>query len=112
MPALEFAQNEICEACQKGKIKRFSHKRKVVNSNNAPLQLIHMNLFGPVNVMFISRKKYALVMVDDYSRNAILSEFCKDKGIFQEFSAARTAQQNGVVKRNNRAVVKAARTIL
>ena len=27
-----------------------------------------MDLFGPVNVLSISRKKYALVMVDDYSR--------------------------------------------
>ncbi|KAL8100237.1 hypothetical protein AgCh_032472 [Apium graveolens] len=51
-----------------GKIKRSSHKRKTVNSISAPLQLIHMDMFGPVNVLSISRKKYALVMVDDYSR--------------------------------------------
>ena len=27
-----------------------------------------MDLFGPVNVMSLSKKKYALVMVDDFSR--------------------------------------------
>ena len=32
-------------------------------------------------------------------RNATLSEFCKNKGIVQEFSAARTPQQNGVVEK-------------
>ncbi|KAL8118730.1 hypothetical protein AgCh_016297 [Apium graveolens] len=44
--------------------------------------------------------------------NAILSEFCKSKGIVQEFSAARIPQQNGVVERKNRTLVKAARTML
>ncbi|KAL8125360.1 hypothetical protein AgCh_012886 [Apium graveolens] len=43
MPSLEFAQLEVCEACQKGKMKRFSHKSKTVNSISAPLQLIHMD---------------------------------------------------------------------
>ncbi|KAL8121576.1 hypothetical protein AgCh_018353 [Apium graveolens] len=64
------------------------------------------------NVLSISRKKYALMMVDDYSRNAILTEFCKDKGIVQEFSAARTPQQNGVVERKNRTLVEDTRTML
>ncbi|KAL8124461.1 hypothetical protein AgCh_012200 [Apium graveolens] len=68
MPKLEFAQVEVCEACQIGKMKRSSHKLKTMISINVPLQLIHMDLFGPVNVLSISRNKYALVMVDDFSR--------------------------------------------
>ncbi|KAL8109747.1 hypothetical protein AgCh_025735 [Apium graveolens] len=68
MPKLEFAQVEVCEACQKGKMKRSSHKSKIVNSTSAPLQLIHMDLFGPVNVLSISRNKNALVMADDFSK--------------------------------------------
>ncbi|KAL8109056.1 hypothetical protein AgCh_025230 [Apium graveolens] len=134
MPKLEFARIEVCEACRKGKMKRSSHKSKTVNSISAHLQLIHMDLFGPVNVLSISRNKYALVMVDDFSRytwaedhncvnrlrsdngtefmNATLSEFYKGKGIVQEFSAARTPQQNGVVERKNRTLVEAARAML
>ncbi|KAL8097340.1 hypothetical protein AgCh_030470 [Apium graveolens] len=158
MPNLEFAQVEVCEAFQKRKMKRSSHKLKTVNSISSPLQLIHMDLFGPVNVLSISRNKYALVMMDDFSRytwvefmhskdetphiiiehikkiekqdedyncvkrlksdngteikNATLSEFYKSKGIVQEFSAARTPQQNGVVERKNRTLVESARTML
>ena len=67
MPYLEFVQSKACEACQKGKIKRSSHKSKSITSITKPLQLIHMDLFGPVNVLSLSRK-YALVMVDDFSR--------------------------------------------
>ncbi|KAL8127868.1 hypothetical protein AgCh_014707 [Apium graveolens] len=37
MPNLKFAQVEVCDACQKGKIKRSSHKSKSVNSISAPL---------------------------------------------------------------------------
>ncbi|KAL8112021.1 hypothetical protein AgCh_019649 [Apium graveolens] len=119
MPKLEFAQIEVFKACQKGKMKRSGHKSKTVNSISAPLQLIHMDLFEPVNVLSISRNGYVLVMVDDFSRytwvefiNVTLSEFCKGKGIIQEFSAARTPQQNGVVERKNRTLVEAARTML
>ncbi|KAL8119418.1 hypothetical protein AgCh_016803 [Apium graveolens] len=112
MPNLEFAQVEVCEACQKGKMRKSSHKSKTVNSISAHLQLIHMDLFEPVNVLSILRNKYALVMVDDFSRNATLSEFCKNKGIVQESSAARTPKPNGVVERKNITLVEAARTML
>ncbi|KAL8113041.1 hypothetical protein AgCh_020387 [Apium graveolens] len=37
MPNLEFAQNEVCQACQKGKMKKSSHKSKTLNSTSAPL---------------------------------------------------------------------------
>ena len=110
-----------------------------------PLQLLHMDLFGPVNIMSMSKKKYALVIVDDDSKytwvlflhskdeapqmiidhvknieleaklsvrmirsnngtefkNAVLTDFCIEKGISRKYSAPRTPQQNGVVGRKN-----------
>ncbi|KAL8148732.1 hypothetical protein AgCh_005919 [Apium graveolens] len=45
-------------------------------------------------------------------RNATLTKFCKDKGIVQEFSAARTPQHSGVVERKNRTLVEVVRTML
>jgi hypothetical protein len=33
-----------------------------------PLELLHMDLFGPIAYISISRSKYCLVIVDDYSR--------------------------------------------
>ncbi|GKD79602.1 retrovirus-related pol polyprotein from transposon TNT 1-94, partial [Tanacetum coccineum] len=38
-------------------------------------------------------------------------EFCGEKGIKQEFSNARTLQQNGVAERMNRTLIEAARTM-
>ena len=46
------------------------------------------------------------------SKNAVIKEFCEEKGIVHEFSAPRTPQQNGVVERKNRYLIEAARTML
>ncbi|GJT86667.1 ribonuclease H-like domain-containing protein [Tanacetum coccineum] len=45
-------------------------------------------------------------------KNRDMLEFCGSKGIKQEYSNARTPQQNGIAKRMNRTLIKAARTIL
>nr|GEY65677.1 retrovirus-related Pol polyprotein from transposon TNT 1-94 [Tanacetum cinerariifolium] len=45
-------------------------------------------------------------------KNKILAKFFDEVGITQQFSAARMPQQNGVVERRNRTLVKAARTML
>ena len=50
------------------KRERSSHKSKEFSLIIAYLQLIYIDLFGPVHVMSLSKKKYALVMVDDFSR--------------------------------------------
>ncbi|KAJ9542356.1 hypothetical protein OSB04_028862 [Centaurea solstitialis] len=52
----------------KGKQHKSSHKSKEVNTISSPLQLLHMDLFGPTNVMSIGKKSYCLVIVDDYYR--------------------------------------------
>ena len=68
LPSLEFTSDDLCEACQKGKAKRASHKSKTINSITEPLHLLHMDLFGPVNITSIDGGRYALVIVDDFSK--------------------------------------------
>ncbi|GJT91502.1 retrovirus-related pol polyprotein from transposon TNT 1-94 [Tanacetum coccineum] len=126
----------------------------VYQSSN--MELLHMDLCGPMRVASINGKKYILVIVDDFSRYTwvyflcskdetpeIIKKFiapaqlnykakvCKIRtdngtefestslkahyeklGIMQQFSIARTPQQNGVVERHNRTLVEAARTML
>ncbi|KAJ9553888.1 hypothetical protein OSB04_017933 [Centaurea solstitialis] len=68
LPAKEFSCDDHCVACLKGKQHKNSHKSKEVNTISSPLQLLHMDLFSPTNVMSIGKKSYCLVIVDDYSR--------------------------------------------
>ncbi|KAK2369267.1 putative mitochondrial protein [Trifolium repens] len=45
-------------------------------------------------------------------QNALFEEFCEENGIFHNFSAPSTPQQNGVVERKNRSLIELARTML
>ena len=68
LPQMEFCQEGLCRIMSERKVKRAIRRSIGMSSITEPLQLIHMDLFGPVNVMSMSRKRYALVMVDDFSK--------------------------------------------
>ncbi|GKD38387.1 putative ribonuclease H-like domain-containing protein [Tanacetum coccineum] len=68
LPSKLFENDHTCVACQKGKQHKASCKTKTVSSICKPLQLLHMDLFGPVSVRSINRKSYCLVVTDDFSR--------------------------------------------
>ncbi|KAJ9538676.1 hypothetical protein OSB04_031409 [Centaurea solstitialis] len=67
-PTKEFSCDDHCVACLKGKQHKSTHKSQEIKTISSPLQLLHMDLIGPTNVMSISKKSYCLVIVDDYSR--------------------------------------------
>nr|GEV51163.1 hypothetical protein [Tanacetum cinerariifolium] len=145
---VKFGNDQIAPILGYGDLTTPSSKRR--------LQLLHMDLCGPMRVESINGKKYVLVIVDDYSRYTwthflrskdetpeVLIDFLKlvqrglhaqvktvrtDKGseflnktlhayfafegILHQTSIAQTPEQNGVVERQNRTLVEAARTML
>ncbi|GJS28607.1 putative ribonuclease H-like domain-containing protein [Tanacetum coccineum] len=68
LPSKIFENNHTCVACQKGKQHKASCKTKTVSSISQPLQMLHMDLFGPTFVKSLMKKVYCLVVTDDYSR--------------------------------------------
>nr|GEX29993.1 hypothetical protein [Tanacetum cinerariifolium] len=68
LPKLKYVNDQLCSSCELSKAKRSSFKSKAVSSSKGRLNLIHMNLCGLMRVASINRKKYILVIVDDYSR--------------------------------------------
>jgi len=68
LPKLKFERDRLCEACQKGKQTKSSFKPLNVVSTSRPLELLHMDLFGPSRTMSLGGNYYGLVIVDDYSR--------------------------------------------
>ncbi|RVW73326.1 hypothetical protein CK203_057744 [Vitis vinifera] len=68
IPKLGKPFNPICGLCQNGKQTRSTHKRVNEILTSKPLELLHMNLMGPMRTESLGGKKYILVMVDDYSR--------------------------------------------
>ncbi|GKD36153.1 retrovirus-related pol polyprotein from transposon TNT 1-94, partial [Tanacetum coccineum] len=51
-----------------GKAKRSSFKKKTIPSSKGLINLLHMDLCGPMRIESINGKKYILVIVDEYSR--------------------------------------------
>nr|GEX11219.1 hypothetical protein [Tanacetum cinerariifolium] len=130
LPKLKFVKDQLYFSCELSKAKRSSFKSKAIPSLKGRLNLLHMDLCGPMRVASINGKKYILVIVDDYSQdtlglcfyilrmkhqkgteflNKTLNAFFKEEGIEHLTSTARTPEQNGVVKRQNRTLVEAAR---
>ncbi|GKF95738.1 retrovirus-related pol polyprotein from transposon TNT 1-94, partial [Tanacetum coccineum] len=68
LPKLKFEKDRLCFACAMGKGKKKSYKPKSEDTNQEELNLLHMDLCGPMNVASVNEKKYILVIVDDYSR--------------------------------------------
>ena len=110
---------------------RNSFKSKNLVSTSRPLELLHIDIFGPMDVLSMGGKSYDFVIVDDYSRftwvyflisvrsdhgsefeNHDFETFCNEHGYDHNFSAPRTPQQNGVVERENRTSKEIARTML
>nr|GFB01246.1 retrovirus-related Pol polyprotein from transposon TNT 1-94 [Tanacetum cinerariifolium] len=65
---LKFVKDHLCSSCELGKAKRKSFHTKITPSSKIQLQLLHMDLCGPMRVASINGKRYVLVIVDDYSR--------------------------------------------
>ncbi|XP_066341363.1 uncharacterized protein [Miscanthus floridulus] len=90
-----------------------------------PLQLVHVDLCGPITPSTLAGNKYFMLLVDDCTRwttvymlkskDQAVDAFIKFRAearIKHQFTAPYTPQQNGVVERKNRSVMEMARSLL
>ena len=68
IPYLKFEKDRICDACQLEKQIKSSFKSIKDIITSRPLELIHMDLFGPTKTKRLSENRFAFVLVDDFSR--------------------------------------------
>ncbi|GJV59967.1 retrovirus-related pol polyprotein from transposon TNT 1-94 [Tanacetum coccineum] len=128
LPRLKFEKEHLCFACQLGKSKKHTHSPKTENTNLEVLNTLYMNLCGPILkdetpefvIKILKQIQVGLEKTVRYIRtdngtefvNQVLTQYYESVGIFHKKSVPRTPQQNGVVKRRNRTLVEAARTML
>nr|GEV09191.1 retrovirus-related Pol polyprotein from transposon TNT 1-94 [Tanacetum cinerariifolium] len=60
LPKLKFIKDQLCSSCELSKAKRSSFKSKAVPSSKGRLNLLHMDLCGPMRIASINGKKYIL----------------------------------------------------
>ncbi|XP_019093239.1 PREDICTED: uncharacterized protein LOC109129445 [Camelina sativa] len=68
VPKLKGENNMVCGPCNQGKQVKIQHKKVPDVQSKLALDLVHMDLMGPMQVESLAGKKYVFVFVDDYSR--------------------------------------------
>ena len=87
LPKIDAKDGVVCEDCVMGKQTRVSFKTKKIVSTSRPLELLHMDLCGPMRTRSLNHSRYVLVIVDDFSRFT-WTEFLKSKeDTFEHFVA-------------------------
>nr|GEU75543.1 hypothetical protein [Tanacetum cinerariifolium] len=121
LPKLKYVKDQLCSSCELSKAKRSSFKSKVVPSLKGKLNLLHMDVCGPMQAASINEKKYILVIVEDYSRytwTLFLRSKDETPKVLKDFLTMiqRNLQAlvitNDAVERRNCTLVEAARTML
>nr|GFA08662.1 retrovirus-related Pol polyprotein from transposon TNT 1-94 [Tanacetum cinerariifolium] len=122
LPKFKYHKEHLCPSCEQGKSKRASHLPKLVPNSRQRLQLLHMDLCGPMRIASINGKRITVLLQspiliirtdnDTEFKNQMLKEYFDTVGISHQMSSVRTLQQNGVVERRNQTLVEAARTML
>ncbi|CAI7886733.1 unnamed protein product [Closterium sp. NIES-53] len=112
----------------------------LISLDHCPLQTLHMDVWGPARVSRQSRKRYILLVVDDYTRyttvfplrskgqdlavlilhsdrggefsSNLLQDFCRGEGILQSFTLPDSPQKNGIAERRIGLVKEVAHTTM
>nr|GEY26294.1 putative ribonuclease H-like domain-containing protein [Tanacetum cinerariifolium] len=62
LPKLKYVKDQLCSSCEVSKAKRSSFKTKTIPSSKGRLNLLHMDLCGPMRVASINGKKYIMLL--------------------------------------------------
>ena len=68
IPKLSKVNNVVCGPCQLGKKTKAKHPSTQTSATSRPLKLLHLDLMGPTRTESLGRKKYIMVMVDDFTK--------------------------------------------
>ncbi|CAI7783580.1 unnamed protein product, partial [Closterium sp. NIES-53] len=105
-----------CLPCVEGRQRAAPHSSSFPPMS-APLQNLHMDVWGPARVSGQERERYFLLVVDDYMRYTTVfplrskgEDFCRGEGILQLFTLPASPQQNGVAEHRIGLVMEVART--
>ena len=94
-----FDKDRFCNACQAGEQVGGRHPMKNIMTTRRPLELLHMDLFGPNSYKSLGGNSFGLVIVDDFSIFTwvfFLDDKSQVQKIFKNF--ARKAQNQFEVK--------------
>ncbi|CAI7836551.1 unnamed protein product [Closterium sp. NIES-53] len=126
LPPLPPSPAPPCLPCVEGRQRAAPHSSSFPPTE-APLQTLHLDVWGPARVRGQGHERYFLLVVDDYTRyttvfplrtkggefsSDLLAAYYAEHGIRQTFTLPASPQQNGVAERRIGLVMEIARTSL
>ena len=81
LPRFSKPNNVMCKQCQWGNMKKSSFKSKTQTYDDI-LELVHIDLCGPIGVKSYYGDKYFILCVDDYSRMTIVIYLKQKSNVF------------------------------
>ena len=85
IPRLQIDEGRVCGECQVGKQTRMSHPKTRHLTTSKVLELLHMDLMGPMQVESLGGKRYAYVVVDDFSKFTWINFIREKSDVFDVF---------------------------
>jgi hypothetical protein len=102
LPKLKIEQGNICGEYQIEKQTKMSHPKLQHLTTSKVLELLHMDLMGPMQVESLGGKRYVYVVVDDFSRFTWV-DFIKEKSdtfeVFKELCQRLQREKESVIVR-------------
>ena len=79
-----FDMQKVCEACQFGK--KLKHEfGKEINLNGRPLDVIHLDVWGPTRTTSLTGSSYYVMFINDHTRKLWLYCLKAKSEVFQHF---------------------------
>ncbi|CAI7781134.1 unnamed protein product [Closterium sp. NIES-53] len=138
LPPLSPSPAPPCLPCVEGRQRAAPHSSSFPPTT-APMQTLHMDVWGPARVNGQGREHYFLLVVDDYTRyttvfplrskgedlpvlrlhsdrggefsSDLLRDFCRGEGITESFTLPDSPQQNGIAEHRIGLVMEVARVM-
>ncbi|CAI7887004.1 unnamed protein product [Closterium sp. NIES-54] len=108
LPPLPRSLAPPCLPCVEGRQRAAPHSSEFPPTT-APLQTLHMDVWGPAPVHGMDQERYFLMVVDDYTQgerprggkfsSGLLAAFCRDEGIVYSCTLAVSPHKNGIAER-------------
>ncbi|GJV59183.1 retrovirus-related pol polyprotein from transposon TNT 1-94 [Tanacetum coccineum] len=93
LPKLKFIKDHLCSSCELGKAKRKSFKTKTTPSLKRHLQILHLDLCGPMRVESFNVRTVQIDKGMEFLNKTLHTYFAQE-GIVHQTSTARTPEQS------------------